>query len=440
MARAPLYDNGRLLTAENMQLLILTALVAFLLHKFLLGEKYDGDAAYVLGSAAGAVSEDDHQVKTEHLAANQNQDSSPNKEAHDKTSEGPVQKIQVKSATKEAASIRNYDRLLTPAQPANAIDEQPCEETKAGSEAEEEKLTEEKQAEDPAFYLNFSNFTTAPIEDGHSSSEMKQDTNSKPSAEKPDEVPSYLNFSNFMTASISGVAGPAPPPVKMHSKAEHPGLEAYYRWKSTLTSLYRVYAVPLHSYPHTSYGTNQIKEAVLPMHPSSERGQTAVYIEVTNFTSNDVAVYWVDYKGRENYKGRIKQSEVWHQTTYIGHPWTFRKITNDNNVASDESILLKYVPFRVIPSIEGAETVTEDESVGMQRFALKEVPNDFGVIVDGRKWRPACFVEDAILPEPPSVSLRGEVDSSRSSGENVPVLFHMSCSRVFSARSHADPF
>jgi hypothetical protein len=310
--------------------------------------------------------------------------------------------------------------VTPPVQPAN--DEQPREETKAAGSESEEKLTEvEKQAEDPAFYLNFSNFTTAPIEDGHPS---KEDTSSKSSAEKkPDEVPSYLNFSNFMTASISGVAGPAPPPVKMHSKAEHPGLEAYYHWKSTLTSLYRVYAVPLHSYPHTSYGTNQIKEAVLPMHPSSERGQTAVYIEVTNFTSNDVAVYWVDYKGNENYKGRIKQSEVWHQTTYIGHPWTFRKITSDTNASDDESILLKYVPFRVIPSIEGAETVTEDESVGMQRFALKEVPNDFGVIEDGRKWRPACFVEDAILPEPPLVSLRGEVDSSRSNGENVPVLF-----------------
>jgi hypothetical protein len=437
MARAPLYDNGRLLTAENMQLLILTALVAFLLHKFLLGKKYDGDAAHVLGSASDAISEDVHQVKNEPLNANQNQDISPNNEANDE-SERPAEKIQVKSATKEAASIRNYDRLLTPAQPAN--DEQPCEETKAAGSEAEEKLTEEKQAEDPAFYLNFSNFTTAPIEDGHSSSEIKQDTNSGSQAEKPDEVPSYLNFSNFMTASISGVAGPAPPPVKMHSKAEHPGLEAYYHWKSTLTSLYRVYAVPLHSYPHTSYGTKQIKEAVLPMHPSSERGQTAVYIEVTNFTSNDVAVYWVDYKGNENYKGRIRPSEVWHQTTYIGHPWKFRKITNDNNVASDESILLKYVPFRVIPSIEGAETVTEDESTGMQRFALKEVPNDFGVIVDGIKWRPACFVEDTILPEPPLVSLRGEVDSSRSNGENVPVLFFHVLFSCFLCTVHTDTF
>jgi hypothetical protein len=398
-------------------------------------------------------------VKSDHLTVIQNQGVGSNNEIEDET-EVPAKKVKqsksASSATKEAASKRNYERLGQPAKPAK--DEQ-LREPKAGSEAEEpahddpsflnsstlmaapsgdvhssSEIKEntkagseasKEQAQGVSFYINFSNFTAVPIGDVHSSSEVKEEGKAGSEvSEEAQDVSSYLNFTNFMTAPIGEEAEDAP--VKLHSKAEHPGLAAYYHWKSTLTSLYRVYAVPLHSYPHTSYGTNnRVKEAVLPMHPSSERGQTAVYIEVTNFTPHDIAVYWVDYRGNEKYKGRMRPSEVWHQTTYIGHPWTFRKIQDGMDTASDKSILLKYVPFKVIPSIEGAETVTEyddsqGEPVAMQRFALKEVPADFGVTVEGQKWRPACYVEDAILPEPPLVSLLGEIDSgeSRSGGKN----------------------
>jgi hypothetical protein len=76
---------------------------------------------------------------------------------------------------------------------------------------------------------------------------------------------------------------------------------------------------------------------------------------------------------------------------------------------NEEPILLKYVPFRVVPSVEGAETVYYDGSrglpMGSQRFTLKEVSVGEGIVRDDGKWKPACVVEDLILPEPPLVSL-----------------------------------
>eukprot|EP00986_Skeletonema_menzelii_P017123 scaffold17608_cov108-Skeletonema_menzelii.AAC.1 len=49
----------------------------------------------------------------------------------------------------------------------------------------------------------------------------------------------------------------------------------------------------------------------------------------------------------------------WFQTTYIGHPWTFRvggRRRSDHD-GDEEGVLLKYVPFRIAPSVVGAETV-----------------------------------------------------------------------------------
>jgi hypothetical protein len=152
------------------------------------------------------------------------------------------------------------------------------------------------------------------------------------------------------------------------------------------------------------------------MHPSSERGQTPVELEVTNRTSFTVNVFWMDYKGREVYKGSMGRGQMWTQTTYIGHPWVFRIGTEEGSGGfvddgDEETVLLKYVPFRVIPSIKGAETMHHQDDrfrgtvVGLQRFTLKDVPEGFGIVVDGRKWKPACVVDDVVLPEPPLIPM-----------------------------------
>lgn len=89
----------------------------------------------------------------------------------------------------------------------------------------------------------------------------------------------------------------------------------------------------------------------------------------------------------------------------------------------EEPVLLKYVPFRVVPSVKGAETTYHEGGrglpVGTQRFALKDVPEGEGVVGDDGKWKPACVVEDLILPEPPLVSLDETEQESREDGKNI---------------------
>jgi len=194
---------------------------------------------------------------------------------------------------------------------------------------------------------------------------------------------------------------PEPPQIELKSQANHPGLKGYYQWHSTITSLYRIYAVPFYSYETNNTNNTKYHEAILPMHPSSERGAIPVYIEVVNQTSHPlIDVYWIDHKGNEVHKGSINKGGTWTQTTFIGHPWTFR-VGNSH----EGEVLLKYVPFRVIPSILGAETTTSDSNEGMQKFILRDVPADHVLQSSengtGRVFKPVCWVEDSILPEPP---------------------------------------
>jgi len=121
---------------------------------------------------------------------------------------------------------------------------------------------------------------------------------------------------------------------------------------------------------------------------------------VINHTSHpSIDVYWIDHKGNEVHKGSINNGGTWTQTTFIGHPWTFR-VGNSH----EGEVLLKYVPFRVIPNIPGAPTTTSDSNEGMQKFILRDVPADHVSQTSeeaGRVFKPVCWVEDSILPEPP---------------------------------------
>ena len=213
-----------------------------------------------------------------------------------------------------------------------------------------------------------------------------------------------------------------PPPLKLHSQAKHPGLSAYYNWHATITSLYRIYAIP-----SRDIITNTFNPAVLPMHPSSERGNVAINITVANQTSYEsIQVYWIDYKGNEIHKGNLTRGGSWNQTTYIGHPWTFR-VGSDGG---EESVLLKYVPFRIAPTVSsnGAETTAttsrqESEVVGhnnnnpvaTQMFTLRDVPE--GYVTRNEGYEPSCWVDDEILPEPPLI------DTYNNNGDRNMSLF-----------------
>jgi hypothetical protein len=113
---------------------------------------------------------------------------------------------------------------------------------------------------------------------------------------------------------------------------------------------------------------------------------------------------------------------TWTQTTFIGHPWTFRVGPGEENV------LLRYVPFRVVPSISGAETLNPlTATEGAQRFVLRDVPEGYCAMrdddgaVDARNGGPTivpvCWVDDGVLPEPPLV--RRRLDSISSDDDAV---------------------
>jgi len=217
-----------------------------------------------------------------------------------------------------------------------------------------------------------------------------------------------------------------PPPLKLHSQANHPGLSAYYNWHATITSLYRIYAIP-----NRDIFTNTFNPAILPMHPSSERGNIAVNITVANQTRYEsIQVYWIDYKGNEIYKGNISRGGSWVQTTFIGHPWTFRVGGSDGG---EESVLLKYVPFRIAPTVLGAETATSRESsgvvgpVGTQSFTLRDVPE--GYVTRNEGYGPACWVDDEILPEPPLIDTynNGERNLSLFTIHEMQMALEWSC-------------
>ena len=158
--------------------------------------------------------------------------------------------------------------------------------------------------------------------------------------------------------------------------ADHPGLDSFWRWWDIEASLFRVYC----------RGRKDGVPVVPPYNPSSRRGLVKVNLQVTNRTSTEIDVFWVDYKGKEVNKGSIRaNSGQWYQTTWIEHPWVFRR-------RPDGQILLHYIPYRIIPTTSNAPTVDPDDPrVGIHRFTIQNET------VDSPFW---CHVDDPILPYP----------------------------------------
>lgn len=162
---------------------------------------------------------------------------------------------------------------------------------------------------------------------------------------------------------------------KLKSTGEHPGLGAFHVWHSAIADIYRSYTV----------GKNDGSTPALPIIPRSERGNVPVHLEVTNLTSAPFDVFWVDYKGNEDYKGSAAPGSTWFQQTWIGHPWTFR--------APGGKVLLHFVPFRVIQNTARMNT-TNRYNEGLQRFSI--LPPSY----EGQKENFICDVEDPIFSFP----------------------------------------
>ena len=87
-------------------------------------------------------------------------------------------------------------------------------------------------------------------------------------------------------------------------------LAQFHYWYETEASLYRIYTL-----------TRTDGVAVVPPYvPHSRRGTVPITLHVTNKTSEDITVSWVNYQGKYIVKGKIrKKGHVWTHTTWIDH-------------------------------------------------------------------------------------------------------------------------
>ncbi len=223
---------------EPIKLIAASCLVAIIIHHFffkgssfrvLLGRNNDG------GDFVGSdpLMEDDEEVDDEDAICSSEESShqSLTQTTECVDAKNRKRKKQIKPA-KKASANRNYDKLI-------------CNKTLPSDED-----VEPTEAQDVA------------------NSSLDQDTSSlNPSTEPETQTQQQQQEQE------------QPPPIQLHSQATHPGLSAYYNWHATITSLYRIYAIST-----TDIFTNTFHPAVLPMHPSSERGNVAINITVSNHT------------------------------------------------------------------------------------------------------------------------------------------------------------
>lgn len=225
---------------------------------------------------------------------------------------------------------------------------------------------------------------------------------SQPSATKshPQTTTRTLN-----TAATTAVARnsrrssnpPPPPPLErppfLRHTSDHPGLAAFYQWCDVETSLFRIYTIP------RTDGVPDDPTTIPPYNPSSKRGNVPIQLEVTNSTDDQttISVHWIDYKGKYVPKGRVAPGASWSQRTWIDHPWVFCAVLDDTT--KEETTLLHYIPYRVIPTTSEAKTVDDNsgEPIGVHRFRILSPPPSSPY---------CCAVDDPVLPHPAHTRIR----------------------------------
>lgn len=172
--------------------------------------------------------------------------------------------------------------------------------------------------------------------------------------------------------------------VKFKNKSSrHPGMTGFHSWYDIETSLYRQYHV----------GRTDGVEVIPPYQPQSRRGTVKVNLRVTNELTQDaqvIDVYWINYKGNEEQKGRITPGETWFQQTWVEHPWVFR-------LSDSQDLLLHYIPERVIQHLEEAPTCDEKDPYTGQHVFIFRPP-----IAQAERDHHICSIIDPILPHPAS--------------------------------------
>ena len=110
-----------------------------------------------------------------------------------------------------------------------------------------------------------------------------------------------------------------------------------------------------------------------PCTPSSERGKVRMYVGATNRSTRheSIDVHWVDHGGERGVQGIDEERGREMESNDVS--WGIRG--RFGRAPNEEGVLLRYVPFRVVPSIVGAGTRHDAVgSSGAQHFALRDVP------------------------------------------------------------------
>lgn len=229
--------------------------------------------------------------------------------------------------------------------------------------AKEEKIipaTEKKERHPPPKQT-----TEAPNSDSSDNNINGQNIKEDKSQEKRQRDRPKSSTTSSSSPSLQRQPPPSPSlPVFQATTDEHPGLQAFWNWCDVETSLFRIYTV----------GRTDHVPVVPPYNPSSRRGQVSVHLRVTNGTDTTIAVYWVNYKGREEHKGKIRPGAVWTQTTWMEHPWVFREAANvgADGTTDEQQVLVHYIPYTIIPTLPESPTVDpEDPIVGMHQFTIR---------------------------------------------------------------------
>ncbi|KAI2506252.1 hypothetical protein MHU86_8187 [Fragilaria crotonensis] len=219
--------------------------------------------------------------------------------------------------------------------------------------------------------------------------EEDSDDDERPQVDKSCNTPPQLEDDAAPHEPVSSLTQPAqsdpshardvnaPPPMQAKD-SNHPGLENFRKWYETEASLYRIYTV----------GRTDGVEVYPPFMPKSERGQVSLKLQVTNSYRQTISVYWIDFSGREVHKGDVTQGNVFHQTTWIGHPWTFRD-------KESGAMLCHYIPYKIIPTTHQVLTVDSDEpEIGIHRFAILSLGQRPQIDDDGL----ICWIADPAFP------------------------------------------
>ncbi len=82
--------------------------------------------------------------------------------------------------------------------------------------------------------------------------------------------------------------------------------------------------------------------------PCSVSGGAAVTFQVENYSTDSLAVRWVDYSCQEKPYGTVSPNKAKSQATYVGHRWRLRN-TTDGGIRGDYVLnTATAAPFRVI--------------------------------------------------------------------------------------------